>query len=104
MTGRPRKNRFAKAAALILRKVNPTDWQDGNTMYIASQADIDGIKTSRASKYIKSDDPKQKTIYEEAHGVLRGLTYNEWQLLDAAGEVARPVPQFIIDLAKKAGQ
>lgn len=88
---------ISKAAALILRKINPTDWEDGNTMFIAAQADI----RPPASPFYRAEDG-DGSIYELVGGQLRGVTKEEWEL---RGESANfnTTTQERIDALPKVG-
>jgi hypothetical protein len=103
-TGNSNSGTLKKAADLVLRKINPTDWADGSPMYIAAQADIDGLKNAGPTKYFKGDDPADQTVYENVHGRLRGLAYDEWEVEKAKGERDPLIlPQEMIDTFPKAG-
>jgi hypothetical protein len=97
-TGNSDTGTLKKAADLVLRKINPTDWADGSPMYIAAQADIDGLRNAVPAKYFRGWG-EDKTIYENVGGSLRTLDYDEWEIEHAKGEKFQDIdPAWIAKL------
>lgn len=105
-TGNSETGTLKKAADLVLEKINPTNWPDGKPMYIAAQADIDGlhaaIRASEPAKYFRGTG-EDKTVYQNVDGVLRSLTYDEWVIEQAKGERFADIDPLWIDKLKEEG-
>jgi hypothetical protein len=95
-TGNSNTGTLKKAADVILRKINPTDWEDGNTMYIAAQADV-RRGTSQFYRAIDGDG----SIYELVNGTLRGVSKEEWELRTDGGATYIDTTQARIDKLPK---
>lgn len=60
---------------------------------------IDNRTAAASSKYLKSEDPNEPTLYELVGGKLRGINLAEWQ---ASGAGYRELPQDVINALPRA--
>lgn len=65
--------------------------EDWYAAMIGAMARLD--KDALASLYVKGDDPNEDSVYDITGGVPRGLTIEEWEVLVAAGQQLKLVPQ-----------